>query len=69
MNKEHVANMSLIFGWIFTSIKPDLILQLLSGAGTVLAAVNYWYSIREKRATLRKEREEQEKKEQSTDAK
>lgn len=54
MNRDQFAHMSLILGWAFTSITPSLCLQLLSGAGTILAGVNYWLSIIEKRANIKK---------------
>ncbi len=48
-NKEGAAHFGVFFGWVFTSMNPAIIPQGLSVICSIMAIVNYYYTIREKR--------------------
>lgn len=54
MDREHLSYFGIIFGWALASITPSVVLQVLSAGCTVLAGVNWYYSIKEKRANIKK---------------
>lgn len=54
MHKDNFANVSLLFGSIFTALTTSTVLQILGAISYVVAIVNGYYSIREKRSAIKK---------------
>lgn len=49
MNRDSTAHLSVLLSWMFTSINPAMVTQVMSALCSVFAIANYIYSIREKR--------------------